>query len=206
MSEIWGIVLAAGESKRMKVQKLLLPYHGKSMIEQVIGNVISSEVDNTLVVVGCDKDEIVGATDHLPVSYCFNEQYKQGMLSSVKSGFRSLPDEFDAALVFQGDQPGISPEVVKVIIEAYLQFNKGIVIPVFQKRRGHPVLIDHKYRKEIEKLDENVGLRDLACKFPADVLEVEVNLPGILMDIDTREEYLISVNSNETITGYPGVH
>ncbi len=206
MSEIWGIVLAAGESKRMKVQKLLLPYHGKTMIEQVIGNVISSEVDHALVVVGCDKDEIVGATNHLHVTYCFNDQYKRGMLSSVKLAFRSLPGEFGAALVFQGDQPGITPDAVTLIIGAYRQFNKGIVIPVFQKRRGHPILIDHKYREEIEKLDENIGLRDLACKFPGDVLEVEVNSPGILMDIDTREEYLKSVNSNETIPGLPGVH
>lgn len=194
MSEIWGIVLAAGESTRMKVQKLLLPYQGKTMIEKVIANVTYSGVDNTLVVVGSNKNEILKVIDLLPVSHCYNDNYKQGMLSSVKCGFRSLPGTFEAALVFLGDQPMIPSEAVNIVIQAYRQSNKGIVIPVYQKKRGHPLLIDMKYREEIEKLEEQEGLRGLACKFPEDVLEVEVNLPGILRDIDTREEYLNAIN------------
>jgi molybdenum cofactor cytidylyltransferase len=194
MSDIWGIVLAAGESSRMKVQKLLLPYQGKTIIEKVIENVKLSGADNTLVVVGSDKDEILGVIEHLPVSYCYNYNYKQGMLSSVKFGFRSLPETFGAALIFLGDQPMVPVEAVNAIILAYRQSHKGIVIPVFEKKRGHPLLIDSKYRDEIEKLEEREGLRSLACKFPADVLEVEVDLPGILVDLDTREEYEKAVN------------
>lgn len=194
MSEIWGIVLAAGESTRMKVQKLLLPYQGKTMIEKVIENVTDSEVDRTLVVVGCNKDEIMGVIDHLPVSYCYNEKYTQGMLSSVKTGFRSLPEIFDAALVFQGDQPMISTEAVNIVIKAFRQSHQGIVIPVFQKRRGHPLLVSYKYREAIENLEEQEGLRGLARKFPEDVLEVDVSMPSILEDIDTPEEYIIAIN------------
>jgi molybdenum cofactor cytidylyltransferase len=196
MNEIWAIVLAAGKSSRMKTQKLLLPFQGKTMIEKVIGNVTNSAVDRTLVVVGCNKDEILAVIDYLPVSHCYNENYKQGMLSSVKAGFRSLPETFEAALVFPGDQPMITPEAVNIVIRAYRQSNKGIVIPVFQKRRGHPLLINSKYREEIEKLEDQEGLSGLACKFPEDVLEVDVNLPGILKDIDTPGEYLESIKSN----------
>ena len=194
MSEIWGMVLAAGESTRMKVQKLLLPFQSKTIIEKVIENILQSGVDNTLIVVGSNKDEILDVIGLLPVSHCYNDKYKQGMLSSVKCGFRSLPGTFEAALVFLGDQPMIPAEAVNIVILAYRQSNKGIVIPVYQKKRGHPLLIDMKYREEIEKLEEQEGLRGLACKFPEDVLEVEVNLPGILRDIDTREEYLNAIN------------
>jgi len=193
MSEIWGIVLAAGASERMKVQKLLLPFQGITMIEKVLENVIHSGVDSTLVVVGSQKDEILGVIDHLPVSYCYNDEYRQGMLSSVKCGFRSLPRTFDAALVFLGDQPMIPAEAVNRVIQVYRQSQKGIVIPVFQKKRGHPLLIGCKYKEEIEKLEDQEGLRGLASKFPDDVLEVEVNLPGILRDIDTPEEYLEAI-------------
>jgi len=199
MHEIWGIVLAAGESKRMKVQKLLLPYQGKTMIEKVIENVTNSEIDRTLVVVGCNKDEMMGVISHLPVSHCNNDNYKQGMLSSVKTGFRSLPETFDAALVFQGDQPMVTAEAVNIVIRAYRQSHQGIVIPVFQKRRGHPLLISSKYREEIEKIEDQEGLRGLARKFPEDVLEVEVNLPGILRDIDTPEEYMNAINQIQMI-------
>lgn len=194
MSEIWGIVLAAGESARMKVQKLLLPFQGKTMVERVIENVIQSGVDSTLVVVGSEKDEILGVINYLPVSHCYNDNYKHGMLSSVKCGFRSLPRTVEAALVFLGDQPMIPSEVVNSVIQAYRQSCKGIVIPVFQKKRGHPLLIDSKYRGEIEKLGDQEGLRSLASKFPDDVMEVGVNHPGILRDIDTPEEYLEAIN------------
>ncbi len=194
MSDMWGIILAAGESTRMKVQKLLLPFQGKTIIEKVIENVTGSEVDHILVVVGCDKQEITGAIEHLPVLICSNDHYKKGMLSSVKNGFRSLPVTFEAALVFPGDQPMITAEAVNCVIEAYRMSGKGIVIPVYQNKRGHPLLINSRFREEIEKLEDQEGLRGLAIKFPGDVLEVEVSLPGILRDIDTPEEYMNVIN------------
>lgn len=192
--EFWGIILAAGESKRMKVQKLLLPFQGKTMIEKVIENVAGSDVDHTMVVVGCDKDEILEKIGHLPVSHCLNVNYQQGMLLSVKCGFGSLPDLFEAALVFPGDQPMIPAEAVNTVIRAYRESGKGIAIPVFEGKRGHPLLVSSRYRVEIEKLDDGGGLRALALKFPEDVLEVQVNTPGILRDIDTPEEYRRAIN------------
>ena len=189
MSDIWGMILAAGESKRMKVQKLLLLFEGKTMIESVIENVIHSGVDKTLVVVGSHSNEILKVIEHLNLIHCYNDNYKEGMLSSVKCGVRSLPANYDAVLVFLGDQPMIPKEAVNMVIQAYKSSDKGIVIPTFEKKRGHPLLIDSRYRQEIEKVEESEGLRALAVKFADDVLEVETNLPGILRDIDTREEY-----------------
>jgi molybdenum cofactor cytidylyltransferase len=189
MSEIWAMILAAGESKRMKAQKLLFPFDGKTMIEKVIENVIHSGVDKTLVVVGSHSNEILEVIEHLNLIHCYNDNYKEGMLSSVKCGVRSLPANYDAVLVFLGDQPMIPKEAVNMVINAYKSSDKGIVIPTFQNKRGHPLLIDRRYNEEIEKLEESEGLRALAVKFADDVLEVETNLPGILRDIDTREEY-----------------
>ena len=75
------------------------------------------------------------------------------------------------------------------MIEAYSEDLYGIVIPVCNHRRGHPLLVDMKYRKEIEQLNLEEGLRKLRHHFPEDVLEVEVDAPGILVDIETREDY-----------------
>ena len=194
MGEIWAIVLAAGESKRMKVPKLLLPFNGKTMIEKVVENVTRSEVFHTLVVLGSYRNEILGVIGHLAASYCYNENYRNGMLSSVQCGFKSLPAYYDAVLVFPGDQPMIGPEVTNMIIKAYRETGKGIIIPVYRKKRGHPILIDRRYRVEIEKLDVREGLRALAHKFASDVYEVEVDNDGILRDIDTREEYINELN------------
>jgi CTP:molybdopterin cytidylyltransferase MocA len=194
MSGIWAIVLAAGESKRMKVPKMLLPFNGMTMIEKVIENVIRSEVFRTLVVLGSYRDEILGSISHLPINHCYNVNYSKGMLSSVQCGFKNLPLNFDAVLVFPGDQPFIEPDVINLIINAYRETGKGIVIPVYRNKRGHPILIDSKYRDEIYTLEENESLRSLSDMHQKDVFELRTNSPGILKDIDTKEDYLNELN------------
>jgi molybdenum cofactor cytidylyltransferase len=194
MKGIWSIILAAGESTRMGFPKMLLDFHGKTMLENVIINVIRSEVENTMVVLGADRNILIELIEKYSVSNCYNANYKEGMLSSVKCGFNNLPADFKAVLIFQGDQPLITTKVINAIIEAYNSADKGIVIPVYNKKRGHPLLIDRKYRDEIEKLDTRLGLRSLAYQFHDDVLEVETADPGILRDFDTYEEYKKEIN------------
>jgi molybdenum cofactor cytidylyltransferase len=185
----WAIILAAGSSRRMGQQKLLLPYGESTIIETVVQNVVRSKLDHIMVVLGANSDAIRNALSALPVSFCYNEDHQRGMLSSILCGFRHIPEDAGAVLVYLGDQPGIPPFVTDRIIQAYNEELHGIVIPVHDNRRGHPLLVDIKYRREIEKLDLEKGLRSLMHLFPQDVLEVEVNESGILIDIDTREDY-----------------
>jgi molybdenum cofactor cytidylyltransferase len=194
MGEVWAIILAAGESKRMKVPKMLLPFHGKTMIEKVVENVAGSEVFRTLVVVGSFREEVSGAISRTGVSVCYNENYRNGMLSSVKYGFKNLPAPYDAVIVLPGDQPFIEPDVINSLIKAYRETGKGIIIPVYRKKRGHPVLISSKYRDAVDSLDENEGLRSLSVMFKEDVFEVKTSSPGILKDIDTKQDYLNELN------------
>jgi molybdenum cofactor cytidylyltransferase len=198
MGEIWAVILAAGESKRMGLPKMLLTFSGMTMIEKVITNVSESKIDKKIVVLGAYREALVELISKLPVKYCYNDNYKKGMLSSVQCGFRNLSSVCRAVLVFQGDQPLITSNAINEVIEAYLSSGKGIVIPVYKGRRGHPLLIDIKYRDEIEKLNPDKGLRSLACMFSDDVLEVDTNESGILTDFDTYEQYkkeLIKLNN-----------
>ena len=133
-----------------------------------------------MVVLGASREAIEELDIKTPVKYCYNDNYKEGMLSSVICGLRNLPSDFKAVLVFQGDQPLISPGVINTVIEAYRSSGKGIVIPVCEGKRGHPPLFDKKYKDEIEKLRADDGLRSLAYQFPDDVLEVETGDSGIL--------------------------
>jgi molybdenum cofactor cytidylyltransferase len=189
MSEIWAIILAAGKSDRMQTNKLLLPYQGKTMIETVIDHVRQSDIDHILVVTGAFRDELLPVISRLPVTHCHNSRYEQGMLSSVQCSMRNVPATMDAVMIFLGDQPAIPGEVAGKLILEYSKSDKGIIIPVYKGRRGHPLLIDGKYRKIIGKLNHAVGLRDLLHKYPEDILEVNVEMPGILKDIDTEEDY-----------------
>ena len=79
-------------------------------------------------------------------------------------------------------------------IEIFTSADTDFVIPIYEKKRGHPILIDRKYLKEIEMLDQQEGLRSLSRKFSEDVLEVETEDRGILRDFDTYDEYKKELN------------
>jgi molybdenum cofactor cytidylyltransferase len=190
MGAIWSIILAAGESKRMGFPKMLLSINGKTMIENVIDNVADSDSDGILVVLGANSEDLIGLVRKYDIKSCYNNNYLEGMLSSVKCGLRNLPSDVEAALVFQGDQPFIAPSVINSVIEAYRSSGKGIVIPVYKGKRGHPILLHNRYKEIAENLDPGEGLRSVAYLYPEDVLEVKTISAGILIDFDTHEEYI----------------
>jgi len=189
MHRNWAIILAAGSSRRMGSQKLLMPFGDTTIIEKVVDHVLGSKIDDVVVVLGADHEKVRKALGDRPVNFCHNKNHDQGMFSSVICGLSSVPAEAEAVLIYLGDQPGIPPSVTNTVMEAYNEELYGIVIPVHEHRRGHPLLVDLKYRREIERLDLEQGLRALRHHFPQDVLEVEVDEPGILVDIDTPEDY-----------------
>ena len=194
MTEISAIILAAGESKRMGFPKMLLDFGGITMLGKVISNVKATSVDDILVVVGAYRDEIQKIAEKSGARYCYNDIYKEGMLSSVQCGFRNIKEDTAAVLVFQGDQPLITPQVTDLVINKFRSGSKGILMPAYKKRRGHPLLITAKYFNEIEKLDSGRGLRSLSEIFSDDVEEVEVEDAAILRDFDTFEEYNNEIN------------
>jgi molybdenum cofactor cytidylyltransferase len=186
---IWAMILAAGESRRMGKAKLLLPFKGKTIIETIIKNVIRSKADKILVVLGSDKEKIERKIKSFPLEFAFNPDYRSGMLSSIQRGFKALPEDAQAVLIILGDQPSVSSQVINKIIAAYKKTSKGIVLPVYKKERGHPVLIDIKYRQEVAKLSPKIGLRKLVYNRPDDIFEVKVETSSVLRDIDDAEDY-----------------
>jgi molybdenum cofactor cytidylyltransferase len=186
---IYALVLAAGESKRMGAPKLLLPFGEKTIIEHIVDNIYQSKVDKILAVLGSHREEIKEIISDQSVLTVVNLRYQEGMLSSIQAGFEALPQETSAALVCLGDQPLIPFTVIDALIDAYEQTKKGIVLPVYKKSRGHPILIDTKYKQEVLALSPDIGLRALVFNHPQDVEEVEVDTPHILKDIDKPEDY-----------------
>jgi molybdenum cofactor cytidylyltransferase len=189
MNDIWGIVLSAGSSTRMKKQKLLLPFKRKTIIKTVIDNIVPALQKNIVVVLGANRNEISKEISKFQVKLVENRNHLSGMFSSVICGIGSIPESSKAVLVYLGDQPQIETDVTFKVVDAYKKSGKGIVIPVYKGKRGHPVLIDMKYRTEIKKLDPEKGLRQLMEKFRADIHEIECGKPEILRDIDTPQDY-----------------
>jgi molybdenum cofactor cytidylyltransferase len=186
---IWAMILAAGVSRRMGQPKLLLPFGKKTIIETIVDSVVSSKVEGTLVVLGSEREKIEEKIRNFPVRSAFNPDFRSGMLSSVLCGIKALPIETRAIVIVLGDQPSVSKQTIDRIVDEYQKTGKGIVLPVYKKERGHPVLIDMKYREEVESLSPDIGLRGTVYSHPEDILEVDVDTISVLQDIDDEEDY-----------------
>lgn len=194
MNGIWAIVLAAGESRRMGSPKMLLPYNDVTVIEQVINNLLDADIDRIVVVLGANREEIMEVTRSYDVFHCYNEDYKGGMLSSVKCGFYSLPQGCTGALIMPGDQPMTGPGEINRVIRAFMESDKGLVMAAHNGKRGHPLIVDMKYADEVLSLPEGEGLRALAAKHPEDVMESDTDDSSVLRDIDTQEDYMNEIS------------
>ncbi len=183
------IILAAGKSERMGQQKLLMPYGGKTIVENIIDKALASKAGAVKVVVGSNREEIYDLIKDQPVQVIENAAFERGMLSSVQCGFEALSSSASAGMILLGDQPMVQTLVIDKLIESFQKSRKGIIIPVYNNKRGHPVLIDTKYLIRINKLDPNRGLRQLMEEYPEDIYEMEVETNTILKDIDTIEDY-----------------
>lgn len=190
---ICNMILAAGESRRMKQQKLLMDYHGESFVKAIVRKSLASEADETLVVLGSHSREIFGEISEFKVNTVYNPLFKEGMLSSIQCGFRSVSKKVNAVVLMLGDQPMIGPEVVDELIAMYRKTRAGIVVPVYKGQRGHPVLIDTRFRDEIFLLDPGMGLKGLMRSHPEEIRELEIDNPNILKDIDNVDDYKIEI-------------
>jgi molybdenum cofactor cytidylyltransferase len=186
---ICGIVLAAGRSRRMGAQKLLLPLGDRPVIARIIGEVLRGPVDRVFAIVGLEHGDIVDALAGLPVDFVTNPDPEAEMLSSVRCGLRAMPEDCDAVLVILGDQPGISAESITTLTQTFQTRSGGIAVPTYGGKRGHPILISMRYRDEILNQHQDAGLRGLLHAHPEDVFEVEVPSPKILEDMDVPEDY-----------------
>ena len=183
------IILAAGKSERMGQQKLLMPFGEKTILENIVDKARRSKATAVKVVIGSNRAEICELIRDYPVEIIENEAYERGMLSSVQCGFNALSKAAGAGMILLGDQPMVQTKVIDMLIDTFEKTGKGIIIPAYNLKRGHPVLIDTKYLSKINNLDPERGLRQLMDENPEDIYELEVDTNTILKDIDTIEDY-----------------
>jgi CTP:molybdopterin cytidylyltransferase MocA len=186
---ICAIVLAAGRSRRMGIQKLLLPIAGRPLICHTLDAVLASSVDQVTVVAGSERQSLAEALANRPVGWAINDAADSEMIDSIRCGLTALPPQCEAALVVLGDQPGIPSEVIDQLIVAFRKQHAGLVVPVYGGRRGHPLLIAARYHAEIMEHYADQGVRGLLQTHAQQVVEIAVASPGILDDIDTPDDY-----------------
>jgi len=188
---VGAVVLAAGLSRRMGQPKVLLPWSGrKTILEQILDQLILARVPHITVVTGHRAEEVGAIARRSGVNDVFNPDYARGeMLSSLKAGLAAMPSHVAAALVVLGDQPRIQARVVAQVLTAYAEGAGDIVAPSYQMRRGHPILIDRRYWPEMMALPEGGAPRDVINRYQDRIGYVNVDTDSVLGDVDTPDEY-----------------
>jgi molybdenum cofactor cytidylyltransferase len=191
--ELSAILLAAGESRRMGVPKLALPWGVTTVLGQVVSIFAAAGIEDILVVTGGSRQLIEGYVIQLakkyPVRAIHNPNHESGeMLSSIKVGLAGLNPGTKAALIGLGDQPQVHEETVRNICATFLQTDSPLVIPSFQDRRGHPWLAARRLWPEILALPRSTTPRQFISVHAAQIEYVAAD-ESILKDLDTPEEY-----------------
>ena len=186
---ISGILLAAGLSTRMGEPKQLLPFGESTIVETVVDSMLGAKFEEIIVVVGHRSDEIQKQLGTRTIKTVFNPEYRDGMLTSAQAGVRALEGS-DAFALMLVDQPFITSALTDQVVDAYLQTRKGIAVPSYNYKRGHPVIFDYKYARDILALTpESGGVRTLFKKYSHDIHYVMVDTDSVLRDIDNPEDY-----------------
>lgn len=199
-----GVVLAAGESRRMGELKALLPFGPRTVIEQVLQPLLGADLSEVAVVLGHRADEIAAVLEPLPVRLLYNPDYRLGMTSSVQVALRALDPVPDAYLLALVDQPQIGLQVVQQLLAAHARTRKGLIIPVWQGKRGHPLLLAAAYRTAVLVLGPDQGLNVVTRGFPLDTLELPINTDDVLRDMDYREDYEAELQRWQSRSVLPG--
>ncbi len=186
------IILAAGQSTRMGAQnKLLLPFAGKPMLQVILENLTPLPTLEKLVVVNPREQAVRQLIDAQHFRLVLNPDFADGISSSIKYGVWASSDATQGYLFYLADMPLIQQQTVLTLLDTFDSAHpRNIIIPVFQGRRGNPVLVGRAYRDKLLHLQGDVGARKLIAEIDANhIIEVAVDDEGILLDVDTREVY-----------------
>ncbi len=169
--------------------KLLLDVHGETIIHRVTHAAVESGISPVLVVLGANLESIKANLTDLPVIFIENPAWMDGQSTSVTAGIRALPKDTSAVIILLGDQPGVTPMIIKRLVSAYLEeINPpGLLIPEFKGKRGNPVLFNRSTFDAMQSLVGDEGARQIFDRFTIKMIPVED--PDLFKDIDSPQDY-----------------
>jgi molybdenum cofactor cytidylyltransferase len=187
---ICGIILAAGEGKRMGKVKLTLPLGDKQLIEWVLQAVKLAPLDKYFLVVRPEDKEMIKIGESWGAEIVLNPEYRSGMSSSIRKALYQISSEVvEGIFILLGDQPLINPSIIFKMLKAFTPGKREIVVPFYKDKQGNPVLFDNYWRDELLELSGDVGGRVLIKANPERIKRVKIPDESIFLDIDREEDY-----------------
>ncbi len=191
---IGAIVLAAGLSKRMGHNKLLLPFGSSTVIEMIVTEIMAAaRLSDIVVITGHDRERIESTLARYPVRCAFNADYAQAeMIVSIQVGLRALGNAVEAALIMLGDQPRVQRDIIQRVIDAHEPTT--LTVPSYQMKRGHPILLARSLWPRVLSLPQESTLRDVIQVSEDHIRYVVVENDSVLREMDMPEDYDVLVH------------
>jgi len=190
-----GIILAAGGALRFGKPKQTLAWRGKPFIQHVAETALAAGLSPVVLVSGAYAEVVEPCVDHLPLTITRNPDWQLGQSTSIQAGIRALPSEAGAAIFLLADQPQVTTDVLRALVERHSLDLSPIVATQVQGQRANPVIFDRNTFPDLSSLEGDTGGRQLFSRYPG------VYLPWhderLLLDIDTQEDYNKLIEAQE---------
>ncbi|MCB9638508.1 MAG: nucleotidyltransferase family protein [Myxococcales bacterium] len=192
-----AILLAAGSSRRMGTNKLLLPWpDAENVLTATLAALLPlypSPLQSIHVVTGHESEKVEPFLREHPIQIVHNPHHLDGMLSSLQTGLQQVPAQADVAMILPADLPLLQTHTLRHLL-TFLPIHQALA-PAFQGQRGHPVFLPRHLFEAMLALPKGAQPRDIFRQDPSRLLEIPLDSPEILADIDTPEAYQRALHS-----------
>ena len=166
--------------------KQLLPLGDRTVIEHGLSTIIAAGIEDIVVVLGPDAGDVSKTIHHFPVRTVLNTQQESEMAESVRTGLKSVSADATGILICLADHPLVRPETLKALIGLHIMHPEAIIIPSFQRRRGHPTLFP---RTVVHEFYVKGTMREVISDHEKDIVYLSVDDEGVLLDMDNPGDY-----------------
>jgi len=186
---ISAILLAAGKSKRMNGEnKLCKKLHGIPMINHSIKNILSSSIDELIIVLGHENKVVQNLIKkNNKIKFILNNKYETGIASSIKTGIKCLSINSKAFFICLGDMPMVNKNVYNKLINS--RKNEDIIIPTYKGIRGNPILFSKSMINQIMNIEGDIGAKNILNINKNILLHIEIDDEGIRKDFNFIENF-----------------
>ncbi|HEY3310003.1 MAG TPA: selenium cofactor biosynthesis protein YqeC [Anaerolineales bacterium] len=184
---IAGVILAGGGSSRFGQPKQLLDYHGKTFVRSVAETALRAGLEPLVLVSGSNAEAVSAAVAGLPLIIAHNPQWQAGQSTSLKTGLSRLPSNTGGAIFLLADQPQVSAELLRALVERHSQDLVPILAPYVFDQRANPLLFDQITFPDLQAVTGDMGGRAIFSKFSPRYLNWYDR--RLLLDVDTPEDY-----------------
>ena len=179
-----AVILSGGASSRMGSPKALLAYQGRPFLEHLLEVTAHRQIGVRRVVLGAHAEPIAKAIDLKPDEIVINEDWEKGQLTSIQAALRSLPPGTDGIILCLIDHPLISADLVQELIACFYKSRRPIVLPLYQGRRGHPVIFSSSVYDELLHAPLETGARAVVWAHSGEVEEMRTNEEGCVLNLN----------------------